>query len=107
MPQMAQPARFQKNAGSMDFIHAGVGASAKDRSWVLGAPPADGHVDDGHIDGGKDGEDGRESLALTGGGEAAQQQIADIEKPEEQHAGEASVPCPPDSPGGASPRGAA
>ena len=38
-------------------------------------------------------------MALTGGGEPAEQEIADVKKPEEQHAGESSIPCPPDSPG--------
>ncbi len=51
---------------------------------MLGAPPADGHVDDGHVDGGEDGEDGGEDAGLAGGGEAAEQKVADVEEPEDE-----------------------
>ena len=40
---------------------------------------------------------------LAGGGEAAQQQVADVEQPEQKIGGEAGVPGPPDAPGGAAP----
>ncbi len=84
-------------------VEAGVRTAAKDRSRMLGAPPADRHIDDRHIHGGEDGENGGERLALAGGGEAPQHQVADVEQPEQQHAGKARVPRPPDAPGSASP----
>jgi hypothetical protein len=84
-------------------VHARVGAAAEDRSGVLGAPPADGHVDDRDIDGGEDGEDCGEGLGLASRGETTQHEVADVEEPEQKHAGEAGIPCPPDAPGYAPP----
>ena len=40
---------------------------------------------------------------LTGSREASDEEIADVEEPEEEVGGEAGVPCPPDAPGGAAP----
>ena len=56
-----------EEGGHHSGIDAGVRASAKDRSGVLSAPPADGHVDDGHVDGGEDGEYCGEDADLSGG----------------------------------------
>jgi len=89
---------FQRKAGKHGGIHAGVGAAEEYRGWMLGAPPANRHVNDGNIDGGEDGKDRSEGLGLAGGGEAAQHEVADVEEPEEEQAGEARVPCPPDAP---------
>jgi len=70
---------------------------------VLGAPPADGHVDNGDVHRGKDREDSCEGVGLAGRGEPTQHQIADIEEPQQKHAGKARVPGPPDAPGRACP----
>ena len=58
-----------EEGGHHGGVDAGVGASAEDRSGVLGAPPADGHVDDGHVDGGEDGEYGGEDVRVWPVGE--------------------------------------
>ena len=39
--------------GWLDLVHP------QDRGGVLGAPPSDGHEDDGDVDAGEDGEDRR------------------------------------------------
>ena len=67
---------------------------------MLGAPPADGHEDDGDVDGGEDGEDRGEGSDLSGWGHLAGEEVADVEEPEDEGAGEARVPGPPDSPDG-------
>ncbi len=103
MPQTVQPARFQEEGGEHRGIDAGVRAAAEDRGGVLGAPPADGHVDDGDVNRGEDGEDGCQGVGLAGRREPAQHQIADIEEPEQKHAGKARIPRPPDSPSCARP----
>ncbi len=103
MPHMPQASDVPDEGGVHGFVEAGAGAAEEDGGGVLGGPEADGHVDDGDVDGGEDGEDGGEGLGLAGGGEFAQHQVADVEQPEQQHAGEARVPCPPDAPFGAAP----
>jgi len=42
-------------------------------------------------------------LDLRAGGKAAQEQVADVDKPEDQGGGEAGVPGPPDAPGATAP----
>ena len=92
-----------ENSGVHGGIDAGVCTAAEDGSGVLGAPPADGHEADGDVDGSEDGQNGGEDFCLAGGGEAAEQDVADVEEPEEEVGGEACVPCPPDAPCGAAP----
>src|SRR5271154_2978111 len=65
---------------------------------MLGTPPLDGHVDDRHVDGSEDREDGTEGSGLAAGGEAAENQIADVEEPEKEFGGEACIPGPPNAP---------
>src|SRR6516225_11372350 len=60
-------------------LDTGIRAAAKDRGWMLRAPPAIGHIDDGHVECAKDPEDCRKCLHLWASCEAAQQQVADID----------------------------
>ena len=78
-------------------------SAAEDRGGMLGAPPAVGHIDDGHVEGAEDAQDGGQRLHLRAGGKAAQQQVADVDEPEDQGGGQPRVPGPPDAPGAASP----
>ena len=103
MPQASQASTFQPKAASMAGSDAGVRSAAEDRGGVLGAPPAVGHVYDGDVEGAEDAEDGGQGLHLRAGGEAAQEQVADVDEPEDEGGGEAGVPGPPDSPGAAAP----
>jgi hypothetical protein len=96
-PGEAVPAEGDPHGGG----HLSV--AGEDRGRVLGAPPLDGEVDDGDVDGGEDGEDGAEGAGLAGGGEAARHEVGDVEEPEEEEGGEARVPGPPDAPTGSSP----
>ena len=72
---------------------------------MLGAPPAVGHIDDGDVEGAEDAEDGGQGLHLRAGGETAEEQVADVDEPENEGGGEAGVPGPPDAPGATAPDG--
>ena len=65
---------------------------------MLHAPPAVGHIDDGHVESAEDAEDGGQRLHLRPGGKAAQQQVADINQPQNEGGGQPRVPGPPDAP---------
>ena len=103
MPQQNQASMFQRKRGACGVFHAGTLRAAKDGRGMLGAPPAVGHVNDGHIERAEDTEHSGERLHLRAGGETAQQQVADVDEPEHERSGEASVPGPPDAPGAAAP----
>src|ERR1035438_9989520 len=94
------PAKGGQHGGILD---AGVLAAAEDGSWMLGAPPAVGHIDNRHVESAEDAQDGSKCLHLRSGGKAAEQQVADVDKPENESGCEACVPCPPDAPGAAAP----
>src|SRR5207244_3198051 len=73
---------------------------------MLGAPPFDGEDDNGDIDEGEDVEHGGEGGALRGLIDgASQHQVAGVEQPADQGAGESRVPGPPDAPDDAAPKG--
>src|ERR1700722_1302041 len=72
------------------LVEAGAGVGGEeDRGRMLRAPPLRGVVHDGDIDRGEDGEHGGYGVDLTGRREAANQQVADIDKPEEEFGSEA------------------
>ena len=104
MPQASQASMFQPEGGQHGgVLDAGIVAAAEDRGGMLGAPPAVGHIDDGHVERAEDAQYGGQGLHLRAGGKAAQQQVADVDEPENEGGGQAGVPGPPDAPGAASP----
>ena len=86
------------------IFHPGTGITTKDRCWMLRAPPAVRHVHDGHVERAEDAEYSSHGLHLRSSGEAAQEQITDVNEPENGGGCEASVPRPPDAPCAASPQ---
>src|SRR5947209_11420516 len=72
-----------------------------------GAPPINGFVDDGDVYEAHDGEDGSRPCAGRSTTHVApQHDVSNVDEPEDESSGQASIPCPPCSPGGASPDGA-
>ena len=71
---------------------------------MLRAPPAIRHIDDRHVECAEDSQHGGQRLHLGPGGEAAQEQVADVDEPQNQRGGEARVPGPPHTPRAPAPK---
>ena len=86
-------------------IDAGTFASTDDGLRMLCAEPSDGHVHERDVEESEDRQDRGENLRLSARGVLAQDEIADVDEPQDERAGEACVPCPPDAPDGTRPEG--
>ncbi len=71
---------------------------------MLRPPPARGHINDRHVDVAEDGQHRGDGAHLRSGREIPQQQIANVDQPEDEGRGETLVPRPPNAPGVAGPK---
>src|SRR5580704_1989945 len=98
----------RKNAEEKHLAHGGLeartGSSHNDRGRMLGAPPANGTEDDGNVDEREDAEERAKKRSAIGFlDQGTQEQIGNVEKPENERGGEPRIPGPVNAPGGLGP----